>query len=72
MANYYIDNSELKFHLNHPLMEKIVRLKEREYSFKKEFDFLWQSIPKSNRDNINVANIIEEILEKAINKKFNI
>ncbi|MFV0266028.1 MAG: acyl-CoA dehydrogenase family protein, partial [Draconibacterium sp.] len=39
MANYYIDNSELKFHLNHPLMEKIVRLKEREYSFKKEFDF---------------------------------
>ncbi len=39
MANYYNDNSELKFHLNHPLMEKIVRLKEREYSFKKEFDF---------------------------------
>lgn len=39
MANYYIDNSELKFHLTHPLMEKIVRLKEREYSFKKEFDF---------------------------------
>ncbi|WP_167615383.1 acyl-CoA dehydrogenase family protein [Maribellus sediminis] len=39
MANYYTDNSELKFHLTHPLMEKIVRLKEREYSFTKEFDF---------------------------------
>jgi len=39
MANYYTDNSELKFHLTHPLMEKIVRLKEREYSFHKEFDF---------------------------------
>ncbi len=39
MANYYTDNSELKFHLTHPLMEKIVRLKEREYSFQKEFDF---------------------------------
>ena len=39
MANFYTDNSELKFHLMHPLMEKIVRLKEREYSFKKEFDF---------------------------------
>ncbi|MEN8116927.1 MAG: acyl-CoA dehydrogenase family protein [Bacteroidota bacterium] len=39
MANYYNDNSELKFHLNHPLMEKIVRLKERDFSFKNEFDF---------------------------------
>lgn len=39
MANYYTDNSELKFHLTHPLMEKIVRLKERDYSFQKEFDF---------------------------------
>ncbi len=39
MANYYTDNSELKFHLNHPLMEKIVRLKERNFSFKDQFDF---------------------------------
>lgn len=39
MANYYTDNSELKFHLNHPLMKEIVRLKEREYTFKDEFDF---------------------------------
>ena len=39
MANYYTDNSELKFHLNHPLMEKIVRLKERNFSFRKEFPF---------------------------------
>jgi hypothetical protein len=39
MANYYNDNSELKFHLNHPLMEKIVRMKERDFSFKDEFQF---------------------------------
>ncbi len=39
MANYYNDNREIKFHLNHPLMKEIVRLKEREYSFKEEFDF---------------------------------
>jgi 3-(methylthio)propanoyl-CoA dehydrogenase len=39
MANYYTDNSELKFHLNHPLMEKIVRLKERNFSFRNEFPF---------------------------------
>ena len=39
MANYYSDNLELKFHLNHPLMEKIVRLKERDFTFKDEFQF---------------------------------
>lgn len=39
MANYYSDNRELKFHLSHPLMQEIVRLKEREYKFKEEFDF---------------------------------
>lgn len=39
MANYYSDNKELKFHLTHPLMEKIVRLKERNYIENKEYDF---------------------------------
>jgi len=39
MANFYTDNKELKFHLNHPLMKEIVRLKERNFSFKDEFQF---------------------------------
>ncbi len=39
MANFYTDNSELRFHLNHPLMEKIVRLKERNFTFKDQFQF---------------------------------
>ena len=39
MANFYNDNKELKFHLDHPLMEKIVRLKERDFSEKEKFDF---------------------------------
>ncbi|HKJ80234.1 MAG TPA: acyl-CoA dehydrogenase family protein, partial [Prolixibacteraceae bacterium] len=39
MANYYTDNKELKFHLTHPLMEKIVRFKERNFSFKDDFSF---------------------------------
>lgn len=29
MANFYTDNPDLRHHLNHPLMEKIVELKER-------------------------------------------
>lgn len=39
MANFYTDNKELKFHLNHPLMEKIVRLKERNFLEKDAFDY---------------------------------
>lgn len=39
MANFYTDNKDLKFHLTHPLMEKIVSLRERNFSEKHEYDF---------------------------------
>jgi hypothetical protein len=39
MANFYTDNKSLEFHLNHPLMEKIVSLKEHGYSEKDRFDY---------------------------------
>ncbi|MFC2087297.1 acyl-CoA dehydrogenase family protein, partial [Bacteroidota bacterium] len=39
MANFYTDNPILKFHLNHPLMKKIVDLKERNYADKDEYDY---------------------------------
>lgn len=32
MSNYYTDNENLKFHLNHPAMGRIVELKERGYA----------------------------------------
>ena len=31
MANYYTDHPEIAFHLNHPLMKRIVDLKERDF-----------------------------------------
>lgn len=39
MANFYTDNPDLKHHLNHPLMRKIVELKERNYSDAEKFDY---------------------------------
>jgi len=39
MANFYTDNPEIKFHLNHPLMKRIVELKEREYADKDNYDY---------------------------------
>ncbi len=39
MANFYIDNPALKHHLTHPLMEKIVALKERNYADADKYDY---------------------------------
>ncbi|HHN48253.1 MAG TPA: acyl-CoA dehydrogenase [Bacteroidales bacterium] len=39
MANFYKDNEHLHFHLYHPLMEKIVKLKERNFSERDQYDF---------------------------------
>ncbi len=38
MANYYSDHPELEFHLGHPLMRRIVELKERGYEDKDKFE----------------------------------
>ena len=38
MANYYTDHPEIEFHLNHPLMKRVVDLKERNYAEKDQFE----------------------------------
>lgn len=37
MANFYTDHPEIEFHLSHPLMKRIVDLKERNYEDKDKF-----------------------------------
>ena len=39
MANFFLDNKDLQFHLNHPLMKKIVELRERGYADKGKYDY---------------------------------
>ena len=39
MANFYTDNPSLKHHLNHPLMRKIVELRERNFTEAEKFDY---------------------------------
>ncbi len=39
MANYYTDNKDLSFHLHHPLMKKIVALKEHNFSEASQYDY---------------------------------
>ncbi|MCL1936927.1 MAG: acyl-CoA dehydrogenase family protein [Candidatus Azobacteroides sp.] len=39
MANFYLDNPSLKHHLQHPLMKRIVELKERNYTEAAKYDY---------------------------------
>ena len=39
MANFYLDNPSMKHHLHHPLMKRIVELKERNYRDKDICDY---------------------------------
>ncbi|GHV64230.1 acyl-CoA dehydrogenase [Bacteroidia bacterium] len=38
MGNFYTDNQNIKFQFSHPLMEKIVTLKERNFTQKEKFE----------------------------------
>ena len=43
MANFFLDNKDLQYHLEHPLMRKIVELKERNFSEKNLYDYAPQN-----------------------------
>lgn len=39
MANFYTDNPHIQYHLQHPLMERIAQLKERDYADADQYDY---------------------------------
>jgi alkylation response protein AidB-like acyl-CoA dehydrogenase len=61
MANFFKDNPELKFHLTHPLMEKIVDLKERDFAEKEEYDYSPQDYEDAIDSYEKVLEIVGEI-----------
>lgn len=58
MANFYIDNKDLNFHLNHPLMKKIVNLKENNYADAEKYDYA----PKDFEDALDSYDKVLEIV----------
>ncbi len=56
MANFFLDNKDLQYHLGHPLMRKIVELKERGFAEKDKYDYA----PKSFVDEMdNYRRVLE-------------
>ncbi len=58
MANFYTDNKSLKFHLQHPLMQKIVKLKENNFADAEKFDYA----PQDFEDTIDSYEKVVEIV----------
>ena len=58
MANFYTDNSDLKFHLSHPLMQKIIALKEQDF---KDFG-VYDYAPANAEDALDSYDKVMEIL----------
>lgn len=58
MANFYTDNKSLKFQLSNPLMDKIVTLKEKDFTDKDKFDYA----PQDMEDAIDSYDKVLEII----------
>jgi 3-(methylthio)propanoyl-CoA dehydrogenase len=66
MANFYTDNKDLKFHLTHPMMEKIVQLKEKNFTEKAEFDFAPMDFEDAMDSYDKVLEVVGEICGEVI------
>lgn len=61
MSNYFNDNPDLKHHLTHPLMQKIVALKERDYSDAEKYDYAPYNFDDAMDSYNKVLEIVGEI-----------
>ena len=61
MANFYTDTPQLKYHLNHPLMKRIVELRERNYQDKDKYDYAPQDFEDAMDSYDKVLEIAGEI-----------
>lgn len=61
MANFYNDNNDLKFHLSHPLMKKIVALKENGFEDKDKYDYAPMDFEDAMDSYHKVLEIVGEI-----------
>ncbi len=61
MANFYTDNPGLRHHLHHPLMEKIVALKERNYTEAEAYDYAPRNFEDAMDNYEKVLEIVGEV-----------
>ena len=66
MANFYTDNPDLKAHLSHPLMKKIVDLKERNFEEAEKYDYAPQDFADAMDNYDKVLEVVGDICANII------
>ena len=66
MANFYLDNKDLQYHLGHPLMKRIIELKERNFADATEFDYAPQDADNALDSYKRVLEIVGDICAEVI------
>lgn len=66
MDNFYLDTPDFKFHLEHPLMKKIIKLKEGNFEDKDKFDFAPVNIEDTIDSYIQTMEIVGDICANVI------
>ena len=66
MANFFSDNKDLQFHLGHPLMRRIVELKERGFAEKDLYDYAPQDFEDAMDSYRRVLEITGEVCGETI------
>jgi alkylation response protein AidB-like acyl-CoA dehydrogenase len=61
MANFFLDNKDLQYHLEHPLMRKIVELKERNFSEKDSYDYAPQNFEDAMDSYRRIMSLVGEV-----------
>ena len=66
MANFYLDNKDLQLQFDHPLMERIVALRERDFAEKEAYDYAPQSVEDALDSYRRVMELAGEICGEVI------
>ena len=66
MANFYSDNKDLQYHLSHPLMKRIIELKERNFADAKLYDYAPQDVEDALDSYRRVLDIVGEVCGEVI------
>ena len=66
MANFYLDNKDLQYHLSHPLMKRIIELKERNFADAAEYDYAPQDTEDALDSYRRVLEIVGDVCGEVI------
>ena len=66
MANFFSDNKDLQYHLSHPLMKRIIELKERNFADAAEYDYAPQDAEDALDSYQRVLEIVGDVCGEVI------